>query len=220
MGAAGYKWTSGSRQVGHDVEKRKRVDLHGRWETGKGRKSRMAETKPEGVSNAQWHNYIHSGGDRPGEAGGYGAPGAAPTMGEAPVWQKPEYDEGKVSALTQKRAAPGVRRLRETTQQAMSATYDNPNVKKMTVRDALAGYGTGLESVMAGAGTTARAEYGQEYAADVAGSMATFQGQLTRRAQEFDVQSRNYLMGRENEYWKQRQDYESDPYSDFEAFYG
>ena len=83
----------------------------------------------------------------------------------------------------------------------------------------VSGYGTGLENVMAGAGTTARAEYGQEYAADVAGAMATFRGQLNRRSQEYDVASRNWLMGRENEYWKQRQDYESDPYADFEAFY-
>ena len=156
---------------------------------------------------------------RPGMDDSTGGDGAAPTMGEAPVLETPEYDEDKVSRLTQKRAAPGVRRLRETTQQAMSATYDNPNVKRMTVRDALAGYGTGLENVMSGAGTTARAEYGQEYAADVAGAMATFRGQLDRRSQEFDTQSRDYLMGRQNEYWKEREDY-ADPYSAFESFYG
>lgn len=209
-------------QARKDAQTRRRYEEHERWETRQGRRGRMAESTAAlkrnkgGYDSTAWHTYVHQGGTAPSDFRGGGA---APTMGGAPTYEKPEYDESKVSALTQKRAAPGVRRLREVTQRAMGATYENPNVKRMTVRSALAGYGTGLESVMAGAGTTARAEYGQEYAADVAGSMATFRGQLDRRTQEFDVSSREYLMGRETEYWKQRQDYESDPYADFEAFY-
>lgn len=147
--------------------------------------------------------------------GGGGMGGEAPTMGEAPVYEKPEYDEAKVSSLTQKRAAPGVRRLRETTQQAMGATYDNPNVKRMTVRDALAGYGSGLENVMAGAGSTARAEYGQQYAADVNASMAKYQGALQRQRDQYQVASQNWLMGQQN-YWNEQS---QDPYAAFNDFY-
>jgi len=148
-----------------------------------------------------------------------GGGGGAPALGEAPKLEMPEYDEDKVSSLTQKRAAPAIRRLRETTQQATSGTYDNPNVKKMTVREALAGYGTGLEGVVAGAGRAAAAEYGDQYAASVNAEMAKYQAALNRQSQEYEVRSRDWLMGRENEYWKERQDYD-DPYAAFDAFYG
>jgi len=221
-----YQWSQPTRQLTRDVNTRQRFSEHQRGMAAQSAGQRTMErdmaleqlgrdfTRAE---TGAWHEYVTKGGSRP-SGFGYGAGGGAPTLGEAPVYEKPEYDEDKVSSLTQKRAAPGVRRLRETTQQAMSATYDNPNVKRMTVRDALSGYGTGLENVMAGAGTTARAEYGQQYAADVNAAMAKYRGDLARQSQEYDIQSRDWLMGRENEYWKERQDYQ-DPYAAFEDFY-
>ncbi|HUV71673.1 MAG TPA: hypothetical protein VMW25_01555 [Clostridia bacterium] len=176
--------------------------------------ARQSNKNMSEADETMWHNYVHGKGDRPGGyGGGYG--GNAPTMGEAPTLNLPEYDEDKVSELTQKRAAPGVRRLRETTQQAMGETYENPNVKRMTVREALSGYGSGLENVMAGAGSAATQEYGQQYAASVSAEMARFQGALSRQSQEYDVSSRDWLMGRQK-YWEE--EYE-DPYDAFNAFY-
>ena len=154
------------------------------------------------------------GGKAPSADGGgmSGMPGA----GEPPVLNLPEYDEKKVSALTQKRAAPGVRRLREATRGAMTETYDNPNVKRMTVRDALSGYGTGLENVMAGAGRSAAQEYGQQYAASVGAEMTRFRAAVGRQSQMLDINSRAWLMEKE---YDLAQEYE-DPYDAFEAFYG
>jgi len=97
----------------------------------------------------------------------------------------------------------------------MGETYENPNVKRMTVREALSGYGSGLENVMAGAGSAATQEYGQQYAASVSAEMARFQGALSRQSQEYDVSSRDWLMGRQK-YWEE--EYE-DPYDAFNAFY-
>ena len=231
---SGYGWI---RQMQEDSQSRSDQTMRNRFgahqkfmlqqRDQQGRSERMNEYMrargggwKDRATKKAWQGYTQFGGARPGEESSFGgSEGSAPAMGDAPVYEKPEYDEDKVSTLTQKRAAPGVRRLRETTQQAMGATYDNPNVKRMTVRDALAGYGTGLENVMAGAGTTARAEYGQQYAADVNAAMAKYQGDLSRQSQRYDTQSRDYLMGRQNYYWEQRQDYDSDPYSDFEDFY-
>jgi hypothetical protein len=85
-------------------------------------------------------------------------------MGDMPTFTAPEYDEGAIAKKTQKYAAPGIRGLRTAMQETTAQRYDNPNVKRMTLRDALLGYGQGLESVMAGAGKTASAEYAQEYA--------------------------------------------------------
>jgi hypothetical protein len=78
----------------------------------------------------------------------------------------PEWDEKEIKKKTQRNAAPQVRQLRQTVQQAMGRNYENPNVRRMTLRDALAGYGMGLEGVMRGAGQQAQQEYAQEYSKD------------------------------------------------------
>ena len=85
-------------------------------------------------------------------------------MGDMPTFAAPGYDESAIAKKTQKYAAPGVRKLRSAVQESMAKNFDNPNVKSMTLKSALAGYGEGLESVMSGAGRTASAEYAQEYA--------------------------------------------------------
>jgi hypothetical protein len=52
-------------------------------------------------------------------------------------------------------------------QQVQGGVYDNPNVKAMTLRQALQGYGAGLESVTGGALGTAAGMYNQEYSPQV-----------------------------------------------------
>jgi hypothetical protein len=73
-----------------------------------------------------------------------------------------KVDPRKIRALQQKSAAPGIRALNEKIQGAMNVSSDNPNVRRMTLREALQGYGSGLESTMAGAGAQARSEHQQE----------------------------------------------------------
>ena len=75
----------------------------------------------------------------------------------------PKYDEDRVAALTQRKSAAGLRAARQALQQTVGGYYENPNVKRMTLRDALAGYGQSVESVLSGADTAAREEYNQEY---------------------------------------------------------
>ena len=212
-------------RIKQDAFKRLRFGEHTRAMTREGRSGRNAEfrlaqsKKASGFSseeNIMWHDYVHKGGEKPSFGGGPGFGGEGMPMGPAPELNLPEYDEDKVSTLTQKRAAPGIRRLREATRSAMSETYDNPNVKKMTVKDALAGYGTGLENVMAGAGRTATQEYGQQYAASVGVEMAKFQAATNRQSQMLDINSRAWLMEKE---YDLAQEYK-DPYDAFEAFYG
>jgi len=85
----------------------------------------------------------------------------------APEYTPPAYNEDEVTSLTQQRAAPGLRSARSAMMRAIGGYYDNPNVKRMTLRDALAGYGMAVENVMGGASNTARGEYGQKHASDV-----------------------------------------------------
>lgn len=95
----------------------------------------------------------------------------------------PAYDYKKVEALGQRFAAPGIRNLRNAVQQTQQGYYENPNVKSQTLRDALAGYGQGLEDVVAGATKTGAGIYGQEYGAGVNAEMARFQAAEQRALQ-------------------------------------
>ncbi len=138
-------------------------------------------------------------------------PGAAPTYA-APTW-----DEGAIGALTQQKAAPGLRELRNQVQRATRTSSDNPQVGRMTLRDALRGYGSGISSVLGGASSAARGEYGQKYGiqADVAktnyggamsqwgaenvaksqGALANFQADLDRRKTGFETSWNKWKAG-------------------------
>lgn len=124
-------------------------------------------------------------GDMMGDVGGGGTVGSSPKMPSiapytpsesyvapvykspdayvAPTYNAPTYDEGKVDTLTQRKSAAGLRAARSALQQISGGYYENPNVKRMTLRDALAGYGQAVENVMSGAGTEARNEYNMKY---------------------------------------------------------
>ena len=78
-------------------------------------------------------------------------------------YEIPKRDESRVSYLTQKAAAPGLRALRNQMGQAMGQEFENSFQKRMTLRDALSGYGQGLESVLGGAAKTGEAQYQTEY---------------------------------------------------------
>lgn len=79
------------------------------------------------------------------------------------LFNAPRWDNEKITALTQKRAMPGIRSLRDQVQRVTGRRYDNPQVARMTLREALASYGQGLGSVISSAGNAAVNEYSQEY---------------------------------------------------------
>lgn len=95
----------------------------------------------------------------------------------APSYVAPEYNEMKVKRLTQEQLAPAVRGLRSALQRVASKRYDNPNVGRMTLRDALAGYGQGLQSAYAGASATARNLYNEEYSREADAAKTNFTAQ-------------------------------------------
>jgi hypothetical protein len=84
--------------------------------------------------------------------------------GAAPEFKAPEYDEGAIKSKTRTIAAAGLRRLRMALSGALSKAYENPNVRRMVLREALAGYGIGVAGVMGQATQAAGAEYSREYA--------------------------------------------------------
>jgi hypothetical protein len=118
---------------------------------------------------------------------------------EAPAYEAPTWDQGAVDNLTQQRAAPGLRSLRQQVNRAAGANYENPNVKRMTLRDALAGYGSGLSSVMGSASSAAANEYGNRFSAESANARTKWESGV-KSAEEWnsyqeDLAVKNYSGG-------------------------
>ena len=103
----------------------------------------------------------------------------APTYTAPPAYVAPTYDEDRISALEQQKAAPGLRAARSQIEQVQGRYEENPNVKAMTLRQALAGYGLAVEQTMAGAETAAETEYGREYATKSQEAQINYQGATT-----------------------------------------
>ncbi|MFA5377344.1 MAG: hypothetical protein WC455_16455 [Dehalococcoidia bacterium] len=111
-----------------------------------------------------------------------------PTL-SLPTYTAPEYDESRISALTQKAAASGLRKLRGQTQAAIvSSQSQTATARKMTLREALAGYGEGVSSVMGAASKTAQSQYGQEYASDYNESLMNYQTSVAQAQAEYQTE--------------------------------
>lgn len=108
----------------------------------------------------------------------YSKLGDAPTYSvgsyAAPTYTAPTYDEGKVKKLTQEQAASAIRGLRSAIQRVQNNQGENANVNRMTLRDALAGYGQGLQSAMSTASATARGLYNEEYSREADAAKTNF----------------------------------------------
>ena len=119
--------------------------------------------------------------------------GTPPPIPEYPALNIPEWDTGKVRSKTQAAAAPGLRRLRGEVRKAQMASYDNPNVKRMTLRDALAGYGQGIENVLGGARREAISEYQAEYAPQVSKAQTEYSANVQRINTNFQAAWKDYM---------------------------
>jgi hypothetical protein len=102
-----------------------------------------------------------------------------PTL-KMPSYTAPVRDENRLSYLTQKAAAPGLRRLRGQTQSAIISSQSLPaTVRKMTLREALAGYGEGSSQIMGGAARSAQNQYNQEFDDKSKESLLNYQAKST-----------------------------------------
>jgi len=95
--------------------------------------------------------------------------------GKRPEIGLPEYDTKKIKAYRQKIAGPAMRKLRSEMRRALSASYENPNVRRHILRGALEGYGIGLGSITAESERAAGQQYAQEYGMQYQKALATYQ---------------------------------------------
>ncbi len=116
-----------------------------------------------------------------------------PQAPELPTLEFAKPDKRAMAALAQKAAAPGIRGLREAVQQAAIQTYENPNVRRMTLREALQGYGAGLEKVLGGAQHQARQEHMQELQVENQQRQLNWQAQVQRLMDSYNKAFSEYL---------------------------
>lgn len=76
----------------------------------------------------------------------------------------PARDENRLSALRMKASGAGLRDLRRQTQSMVAgASGLDPTMRRMTLKDALMGYGSGVSKVMSQADQIAQRQYEKEY---------------------------------------------------------
>lgn len=120
----------------------------------------------------------------PGMPGGAALPEIEmPEMGRA-EFQAPEWSEQAITALAQRKAAPGVRGLKEGLRE-VTAQMGNDPISRHTAREALGGYGRGLGEVMAGAHSAAVQEYSQRYGYEFQGAAMQFEAEADAMAREY-----------------------------------
>jgi len=129
--------------------------------------------------------------------------------GAAPIYAAPTWDEGAIESLTQRKAAPGLRNLRQQVQRVTGRRYDNPQVARMTLREALQGYGAGIGSVMGSAGETAMGEYGKKYAIEADVAKTNYGGQMAQWQSETAAGSQGAMTNYQAELEKRRTGYQS-----------
>lgn len=119
--------------------------------------------------------------------------GTMPARPTIPKFETPTLDRRRVRAETQREAAPQVRRLRDVTARALGAQFENPNVRRMTVREALQGFGSGLSSILTGARRTALQTELPEFQAQVGAAQRTFEANVQGLMNEYQALWNNFL---------------------------
>lgn len=133
-----------------------------------------------------------------------------PERGTAPVFEAPEWDQSEINRLSQEHAAAPIRTLREAYQRTAARLPTNPQ-SRLLLKDALAGYGSGLESAISGARRTARGEYGQKHGREFQGEAIKYRGalrefeadyatKLTQVQQQAEIENRNKMMKYQADY--------------------
>ena len=96
-------------------------------------------------------------------------------QGKAPTFAAPEWDEKEIRKKSRKLAGPALAAMEQEVQRAVGQYYENPNVRRMVLRDTLQGYGIGMANVLLAAERGATAEYGAEYGRAYQTAMTNYQ---------------------------------------------
>jgi hypothetical protein len=108
----------------------------------------------------------------------------------APAYTPPAQDDGEYTQARGEAIAPGLREMRQGLRESISvaSSLDNPAAKSQFIRQAMKGYGAGLDKVSAGAGREAQTRSDKKYAQE-----------LNNYRIQYDAKSDNYLRNYQNQ---------------------
>jgi len=139
--------------------------------------SLISSMTPYGSTQAQQPGGVSGGGITVAPRTPIGAVRTTKTtyQGKAPTFAAPEWDEKEIRKKSRKLAGPALAAMEQEVQRAVGQYYENPNVRRMVLRDTLQGYGIGMANVLLAAERGATAEYGAEYGRTYQTAMVNYQ---------------------------------------------
>lgn len=114
--------------------------------------------------------------------------GKLPTL-EYGTFTAPTRDQNRIGALRSRASGAGLRDLRRQTQQAIQGTSGmDATMRRMTLKDALMGYGSGVSKIMGQADRIAQSQYENEYGDKYKESIMNYQTGINKANVEYQAE--------------------------------
>lgn len=134
----------------------------------------------------------------------YGEKIAPYTIGELPTLEyntftAPTRDPNRISNLRARASGAGLRDLRRQTQQTIQGTSGmDATMRRMTLKDALMGYGSGVSKIMGQADRIAQNQYEQEYGDKYKEAMLNYQAGISKANAEYQARLQRLIANAQN----------------------
>lgn len=134
----------------------------------------------------------------------YGEKIAQYTIGKLPTLEyntftAPTRDPNRISNLRARASGAGLRDLRRQTQQTIQGTSGmDATMRRMTLKDALMGYGSGMSKIMGQADRIAQNQYEQEYGDKYKESILNYQTGISKANTEYQTRLQRLIFNAQN----------------------
>ena len=134
----------------------------------------------------------------------YGEKIAPYTIGKLPTleyekFNAPVRDERRIGSLRTRATSPGIRELRRGTQMNIQGTSGlDPAMRRLTLKDALQGYGSGLSKIMSTGDQIARRQYEDEYSDLYNESVMNYKTGIEKSTAEYNARLKRLLYNAQN----------------------
>lgn len=124
--------------------------------------------------------------------------GKLPTL-EYDTFTAPTRDPNRISNLRARASGAGLRDLRRQTQRTIQGTSGmDATMRRMTLKDALMGYGSGVSKIMSSADRIAQSQYEQEYGDKYKESLLNYQTGISKKNAEYQARLQRLIYNAQN----------------------
>ena len=124
--------------------------------------------------------------------------GKLPTL-EYDTFTAPTRDPNRISNLRARASGAGLRDLRRQTQRTIQGTSGmDATMRRMTLKDALMGYGSGVSKIMSSADRIAQSQYEQEYGDKFKESLLNYQAGISKKNAEYQARLKRLIANAQN----------------------